>query len=193
MTVPLLAASRKRLALLGERGLLVDVDLGRMQIFDARGHHHTFHIFPRSVADPVPCIDASVAARFGRAQIGRPVCAGRAGRLASAWQWASAPARPPRSPPLPGLTLLTKNDMSACCACAAVVRSSIADVIAIKDSDAILNILNVLPFRVAMATFQSTRSITNAITACMIAHKRLCHYGNTGRIFTIPCRACGKF
>src|SRR5262245_53843618 len=67
--------------------------------------------------------------------------------MASAWQWASAPAGPPRSPPLPGLTLLTKNDMSACCACAAVVRSSVADAIAIKDSDAILNILNVLPFR----------------------------------------------
>src|SRR5262250_2148144 len=68
--------------------------------------------------------------------------------MASAWQWASAPARPPRSPPLPGLTLLTKNDMSACCACAAVVRSSMADAIAIKDSDAILNILNILSFRV---------------------------------------------
>src|SRR5262250_2585361 len=104
--------------------------------------------------------------------------------MASAWQWASAPARPPRSPPLPGLTLLTKNDISAFCACAAVVRSSVADAIAIKDSDAILNILNVLPFRVAMATFQSTRSITNAIT-CMIAHKRLCHYGNTGSHYSM--------
>ena len=30
---------------------------------------------------------------------------------ASAWQWRSAPSSPPRSPPLPGPVLVTKNDI----------------------------------------------------------------------------------
>src|SRR3989441_12492855 len=38
--------------------------------------------------------------------------------LASAWQCASAPSRPPRSAPLPLPTLVTKTVMLACCACA---------------------------------------------------------------------------
>src|SRR5262249_40760356 len=31
------------------------------------------------------------------------------------WQWASAPARPPRSPPLPGPALVTKNVVFGAC------------------------------------------------------------------------------
>jgi hypothetical protein len=39
---------------------------------------------------------------------------------------------------LPGLTLLTKNDMSACWACDAVARPSMVDVTAAKSSAPIL-------------------------------------------------------
>jgi hypothetical protein len=46
-------------------------------------------------------------------------------------QWASAPAMPPRSPPLPGPALVRKNVMLlACCACAgapAATASSATD------------------------------------------------------------------
>ena len=43
------------------------------------------------------------------AQIGAPGLAAGARRLRERWQCASAPARPPRSPPLPGPTLVTKK------------------------------------------------------------------------------------
>src|SRR5687767_16027370 len=46
---------------------------------------------------------------------------------ASDWQWASAPARPPRLPPLPGFALVTKKLMFAAGACASATPTPTAN------------------------------------------------------------------
>jgi len=125
------AAAADDLTFLGQGGLLGDGDLVRVQIIHARRDHHALDVLPWSVADALTRVDARGAARFGRAQIGGPVGTGRAGGLGERLAMGSAPAIPPRSAPLPLPTLLTKNDMSACWACAVVVKPSMADVTAV--------------------------------------------------------------
>src|SRR5438093_1131239 len=48
-----------RLALLGERGLLREVVVGRVQLLDALRDDHALGVLPRSAADAVACIDAA--------------------------------------------------------------------------------------------------------------------------------------
>ena len=55
--------------------------------------------------------------------------------VANCWQWASAPASPPRSPPLPSVVPATKNDMlGACGACWAWAPPHAANSIAVADA-----------------------------------------------------------
>src|SRR5437763_9912487 len=56
------ATAADDLALLGQRGLLGDVDLVRVQIIQARGHHHALNVLPWSVADAFTRVDARGAA-----------------------------------------------------------------------------------------------------------------------------------
>jgi hypothetical protein len=53
MHIDRVAAAAHNLALLIQGSLLVDVDRSRVEIIQARGHHHTFRVFPRSGADAV--------------------------------------------------------------------------------------------------------------------------------------------
>src|SRR6187549_890947 len=61
--------------------------------------HGPLPIRSLALTPPAPCVD-----RYAR-QVLPPAPTA----CASAWQCASAPARPPRSPPLPGPLLVTKN------------------------------------------------------------------------------------
>src|SRR6185312_647423 len=69
----------------------------------------------RAFTAPAPCVDRYACQVFAPA----PADA------ASSWQWRSAPVSPPRSAPLPGPALVTKNDMLACCAWAGAPQNSI--------------------------------------------------------------------
>src|SRR4029077_1661509 len=62
----------------------------------------------RALTAPAPCVE----------RYARHVLAPAPADAASRWQSWSAPARPPRSAPLPSPALVTKKDIVACCASA---------------------------------------------------------------------------
>ena len=68
-------------ALLGECGRLGDLVRYRVEIIDACGDDDALGILPRALADAVARVDAGVASRCGRAQIGAPVGLGGSCRL----------------------------------------------------------------------------------------------------------------
>src|SRR5207237_8316758 len=76
-----IAAAFDHLALLGERGLLADLVLARMQLRDVVRHHYSFRVAPGTLADAVARVDTRVATGRGRAQVRLPVRVLRAGRL----------------------------------------------------------------------------------------------------------------
>src|SRR6476469_8408425 len=81
MHVAVVAAATESLSFFRQRSLLVDVGCIRVEVFDAFSHHDALGVLPRTFADAIACVDAGVAARCRRAQIGAPVGAGRASRL----------------------------------------------------------------------------------------------------------------
>ena len=72
MSVHGVAAAGDNLALLGQGGLLVDIGAGRMEVVDVLGDDDALNVLPRSSPDSVPRVNAGVAARRCRAEIGTP-------------------------------------------------------------------------------------------------------------------------
>jgi hypothetical protein len=79
--VGLSATARNLFALLAERGFSSDLVVVAMQILNARGDDHAFGVLPGAFADAVTRVDAGLAARFCRAQIGAPGLAFAPGRF----------------------------------------------------------------------------------------------------------------
>src|SRR5205085_10645215 len=71
--VRLITTTLDRLALLGERGLLGDVGVLRMQVVQVLRHHRTLCIAPRTLADAIARAHAGVAARHSGAEVRLPV------------------------------------------------------------------------------------------------------------------------
>ena len=71
--VHLVAAAWHRLALLGERGLLVDVRVLRMQILQVFRDHRALRVVPGAFADALARAHPRIAARQPRAQVRLPV------------------------------------------------------------------------------------------------------------------------
>src|SRR6266480_6129055 len=69
----LIAAPADDFTFLGERGLLVDLGGGRMQIVDVPRDHRALGIAPWSLADAIARVDAGIAARQRGAEIGAPI------------------------------------------------------------------------------------------------------------------------
>ena len=81
--------SRKLLAKrVADPGLLDGV---AVELCDVLGHALARRVVPGAVADPVSRVDRAGTLR---AEIGVPGRGPRPAAVASAWQWASAPARP---------------------------------------------------------------------------------------------------
>src|SRR6185369_11702615 len=66
---------------------------------------------------------------------------------ASCWQCASAPARPPRSAPLPGPALVMKNVMLFCCAGTLPLIASAITATDANTDKRIAEVISVLPWR----------------------------------------------
>ena len=94
-----------------------------MQVGDVGCDQLTVCVEPGAAADPRSRVDRGLwgcasPACLGGAEIGSPRAVAAPAAAASIWQCASAPASPPRFPPSPGPTLVTKNPIGACCASA---------------------------------------------------------------------------
>ena len=88
-----------------------------MEILHALCHNNTLGILPWSLADAVTRVDAGDASRFSRAQIGMPVRFGRARRLGERLTVCIGAGETTEVGAIALPTLVTKNDMAACCAC----------------------------------------------------------------------------
>ena len=114
MAVRRVAAAVDDLAFFRQIVLLGELVVGTVQVVDARGDDHALGIHPGALADAVARVHGAVTLRR---QISVPGLGARARPIAaSCWQCLSAPASPPRSAPLPGPALVTKNVIFACCA-----------------------------------------------------------------------------
>src|SRR5580700_11543466 len=78
MHVDRVAAAADDLAVLSQSSLFVDVVRIRVEILHALCHNNALGILPRSFSDAIAGVHASDASRFSSAQIGTPVCFGRA-------------------------------------------------------------------------------------------------------------------
>ena len=122
MPVRSIAAAVINFAFFRQRSLLGKIVVAAVKLGDIFCNCCTFGIDPRALADAVTRI-------FSAGTLGRQICVPGLWRpprrAASCWQCRSAPARPPRSAPLPEPTLVTKNDIFACWACAGAKESRV--------------------------------------------------------------------
>jgi hypothetical protein len=155
------APAADRLAFLGQSRLLGDIVRIRVEIVHALRHGHALGILPWPLADAIARVDAGGAARLGRAQVGAPVGIGRAGGAGERLAMRVGAGKPTEVRAITLPTLVTKNVMPACCACAGPAMASPVNATAAKSGSPIPDVMEILPIldciRISRATSKAAR------------------------------------